>query len=71
MAVIVHQVLVEDKEETPAIIACDREKFRIEYQEHRQENTTMAKPKPSRNAPEEIDAYLEALAEDRRVALEV
>ena len=30
----------------------------------------MAKPKPSRHAPEEVDAYLEALVEDRRVALE-
>jgi len=30
----------------------------------------VAKPKPSRHAPEEIDAYLETLTEDKRIALE-
>ena len=30
----------------------------------------MSKPKPSRHAPEEVDAYLEALPQDVRSALE-
>jgi len=30
----------------------------------------MAKPKTTRHAPEEVDAYLETVAEDKRVALE-
>jgi uncharacterized protein YdhG (YjbR/CyaY superfamily) len=33
-------------------------------------HTTMSKPNPSRHAPQEIDAYLEALPDDVRAALE-
>lgn len=100
VAVIVHQLMVEDKDRTlgrthresghwayivrassarmPPTLgttllgmsACDRWENQVQWQVYRQENITMAKPKPSRHAPEEIDAYLEALVEDRRVALE-